>query len=640
MDKYEFNLKVEQLKKLVKAGDYETAMKIADIIDWRRVSSISLLSMVSEIYEKNGDYEEAKEILLLAYDRAPVGKRILFKLAMLSLQEGNINEAENFYREFYNVASDDPRQFILRYLILKAKGAPASQLINSLEQYNKAEPNEKWMYELAETYYRAGRYEECVKTCDEIMLMFGIGQYVDKAAELKAGKLGQPLTDYQKNLLSKRDSYNGPSSPEYGEDFTVQENGSGDADDYAEFDREIKAHMAMLDAEMNGQAPVMNQERVRPEYYEPAPMRQDTYEPEIRQPEPEPEYEPVRQAEPEYEPTIQSEPEPTPEPVKAAEPEPEKTVYTVNFLVERRTPEAGIEAAKRLLKLMHEHTGSENKVAKIGADKLNAMGVMASEDKLAGKDLIVTEAGDLSVVSVQEIIKLIHKDPDSRVVILIDNPIQLKKMVGAFPELLNLFHLDREDSTSAAGTDNSGYASETEPVAVQTASVSEPVSQAAPAYEPVRQPEPEPAYEPVRQPEPEPAYEPVRQPEPEPAYEPIRKEEAQPAETKYHQGGFDDVPPRNTADEMGIDEFAETAAEYAKSIDCSISGKSMLALYERIEIMEEDGIPLTKENAIALIEEAADRAEKPPIGKKLASMFSPKYDKEDRLILREEHFIP
>ena len=126
MDKREFNIKVEQIKKRVNEGDYETAMKIADAIDWRRVRNTNLLSMVAQIYEKNGEYGEAKNILLLAFERAPIGKRLLYKLTDLALKENNIDEAEDYYREFCDLAPEDTRQHLLRYMILRAKGARRS----------------------------------------------------------------------------------------------------------------------------------------------------------------------------------------------------------------------------------------------------------------------------------------------------------------------------------------------------------------------------------------------------------------------------------------------------------------------------------------------------------------------------------
>ena len=205
MDKHEFNIKVDQIKKMMGKGDLETAMKIADTIDWRRVRNANLLSMISSVYEKNEEYQEAKDILLIAFERAPVGKRLLYKLTQLAVKQGNVQEAEGYYREFCDLAGDDSRQDILRYLILKAKGAPLEQLIHTLESYTGAELDEKWLYELAELYHQAGMEDECVRTCDKIMLMFGLGQYVDKAMELKLQYA--PLTKYQMDLVENRDKY-------------------------------------------------------------------------------------------------------------------------------------------------------------------------------------------------------------------------------------------------------------------------------------------------------------------------------------------------------------------------------------------------------------------------------------------------
>lgn len=205
MDKYELNIKVEQLKKLAKSKDYKTAMKIADSIDWRRVHNSSLLSLVSEIYENVNDYSEAKEILLLAFERVPVGKHLLYRLTTLALKEGNIAEAEAYYNEFNELAPEDSRAYLLRYLIMKEKGAPLEQLITTLEAYNGIEINEKWMYELAELYHDAGRSEECIKTCDSIMLMFGFGEYVENAMALKTEGEGVPLSEYQQSLIENKD---------------------------------------------------------------------------------------------------------------------------------------------------------------------------------------------------------------------------------------------------------------------------------------------------------------------------------------------------------------------------------------------------------------------------------------------------
>ena len=205
MDKYEFNIKVEQIKKLVNRGDYATAMKIADTIDWHRVRNASLLSMIAQIYEKNEEYQEAKDILLIAFERAPIGKRLLYKLTELALKEGSVDEAAAYYKEFCELAPEDPRQYLLRYMILKERKAPIEQLIRSLEMYTSTEVDEKWMYELAELYHQAGMEEKCVATCDTIMLLFGLGKYVDKAMDLKLEYA--PLNKYQMDLVENRDKY-------------------------------------------------------------------------------------------------------------------------------------------------------------------------------------------------------------------------------------------------------------------------------------------------------------------------------------------------------------------------------------------------------------------------------------------------
>jgi len=207
MDKYEFNLKVEQLNKLVKGGDYKAAMRITDTIDWRRVHKADLLATVSEVYEKNNEYKEAREILLLSYDRAPVGKRVLYKLAMLAIKEGDISEAQEYYKEYTEISPQDSRKYLMEYHIANAKGEGIDKKIRILEKYNDIEKtDEKWKFELAQLYAKAGRIEDCIKTCDEIMLFFGVGKYVDKAAALKEST-GCPLSSKQLDMVENKEYY-------------------------------------------------------------------------------------------------------------------------------------------------------------------------------------------------------------------------------------------------------------------------------------------------------------------------------------------------------------------------------------------------------------------------------------------------
>ena len=222
MDKYEFNIKIEQIKKRSAEGDYETAMKIADSIDWTRVRNTNLLNMAAEVYEKNGEIEEAKDKLLLAFERAPIGRRLLYKLTELSVKSGDLEEAEDYYHEFADLAPDDSRCLLLAYMIMKAKNAPADELVDVLERYTAADPDEKWLYELAEAYDAAGRGQDCVRVCDKVKLLYGSGAYADKAMRLKQKYAGRQTYA----------PYGDTEAGDYGyanEDYTGTEGSAGQA---------------------------------------------------------------------------------------------------------------------------------------------------------------------------------------------------------------------------------------------------------------------------------------------------------------------------------------------------------------------------------------------------------------------------
>lgn len=938
MDKYEFNIKIEQLKKLVGKNDYETAMKIADTIDWRRVRNTNLLSMVATVYEKNEDYEEAKEILLLAYDRAPIGKRLLYKLAELAIMEGNVKEAEDYYREFVDLAPDDPRQQLLRYLILKEKGAPAQQLIHSLESYTSEELDERWLCELAELYSLAGMPDRCVETCDKIMLMFGLGKYVEKAMELKT--LYAPLTTYQMDLVENRDKYEarlraveeeyrhgsvgggqeeayyddgqgGYTQAEYAEDGYGQagyaedgygqvgyaedgygqaeyaEDGYGQAeyaddgygqtgyaddgdvqagyssngyqeagygqagysqdgyglngyqeagygqagysqdgyglDGYAEdgygqagygaaeyaevaddqvgydqagyaetgsgqteyageddasdeytddsidivepnealdeampygrgrirsIDEELKARMQEAEAQehlaremsrLNDQELAIEEEpsgmeatrvledirKVRlqgtaktaakssgiaaasaaeasvtaagaaktvtaatmtasaaaaaaaktaasavavtaaettaaaamPEVTaapatattpasaadsaKPVSSRAGRIAPTMPRP-----HGTVRVTEPaeDIAPKVLAEEDSVLD-IEDQEEAEENPVLLNHLMIEARTPEKGLSMAVEALKQIHSETGVKNPVAKITGSKLSKRGVLASAEKLAGKDLVIEEAGDLTKEALDELNDLMNKDTTGMIVVLIDNPKQMEALHLGHPVLASKFECIGCGDAAALPEEHS------KPAPARLEQVPESKESMPEAEEPIEEPK-EPEFQLEFQPESEPEFqpEPVRASEKKggffgrkkPVYEELEPEE--PAEDDFYEAPAgrsvrDEAGPGSHGEEMDIDEFAQYACKYAGEIDCSITGKSMLALYERIEILEEDGIPLTRINAEDLIEEAADRAERPSFGKRIKGLFSSKYDKDGLLILKEEHFI-
>ncbi len=195
MDKYEYKLKLEQLKNLVEEKDYSTAAEIADTINWRKVKSAATLCMVGEIYDRNKQYENSREILLMAYERATVGRNIIYRLALVSMKMGNLEEAKEYYEEFLEVAPYDNLKYVLRYQLARLEGLPIEELIAILEEFKEREYTEEWAFELACLYHRSGSSERCVEVCDELVLWIGEGKYVERALELKM--LYQPLNKYQ-----------------------------------------------------------------------------------------------------------------------------------------------------------------------------------------------------------------------------------------------------------------------------------------------------------------------------------------------------------------------------------------------------------------------------------------------------------
>lgn len=196
MDRYEFNIKIEQMKKLMKKRDFATAVKIADMIDWRRVRENQLLIMAADAYEITGKYDKARENLLYAYERAGLGRQIAYRLCRLAVKRGDIAEAEDFYEEFTETSPKDAGKYILQYEIAKGKGEPLTNQIEILETFIEEDMDDRWAYELAKLYHKAQMNDKCVETCDTIILWFSDGKYVQKALELK--QIHQPLSENQR----------------------------------------------------------------------------------------------------------------------------------------------------------------------------------------------------------------------------------------------------------------------------------------------------------------------------------------------------------------------------------------------------------------------------------------------------------
>ena len=747
MDKYEFNIKVEQIKKLVNKGDFETAMKIADTIDWRRVRSTSLLTMISQIYEKNAEYQDAKDILLLAYERAPLGKGLLYKLTDLALRENNIQEAEAYYREFCELSGDDPRQYLLRFLILEAKDAPLEQQINSLERYCQEELDEKWLYHLAELYHQANQADDCVRICDKIMLMFGLGKYVDKAMELKLQYA--PLTKYQMDLVENREKYeeklraveeeykNGTyRKPEPEGEYLDTDEPEAELDDEPENEPEgqpeqaepeekagkpkaetkpadEKVEKAALDEDVVAslheaqaeEALAKEVSKIKPYDEEEGASEGETRvfrnvrDLEPAEAEEKSEEAPIHEFEEEEETIVEDwdfEPEEEEEEIKESN----------HLMIEAEDPAAGLAMALDSLKKIHRELGTKHPVAKISGANLSHRGIASVAERLAGKDLVVEHAADLDDLTVEELEELMTQDETGMVVVLIDTQARLEQMHRAYPALAVRFqYIGCENQKDDAAKLAQAREEELKRQQAQQAAEAARKRQAEREAEIRRQAEKE-AEEKRRQQEAaarreeeerakaeaqalaakeaeearkaeedrrlaERQREELRRQEEarrddEPEYEDeeerYEKDEYEP-EDDYARGGYrddykddykdsykdereddeysnypEDEPeekPSKKSGDMDVEEFVQYACKYASEIDCSISGKSMLALYERAEMMEEDGEPLTKTSAEDLIEEAADKAEK----KSFSGLFSSKYDKDGLLILKEKHFF-
>ena len=853
MDKYEFNLKIEQMKKLVNEEDYQTALKIAESIEWERVRNTNLLTMAATVFEKNDRLDEARGLLIMALERAPVGKRILFKLGELSVRSGDIEEAEDYYHEFHEIAPDDTGNYLLQYMLLKAKHAPYDRQLIPLERYCEADPDEKWLYELATSYEYAGRIEDSVKTCDRIALLYGDSPYSRKALRLKQRYAN--LTEAQRNILNPRtfteeqvqearareeaaeapvyenpliaetEGYDQPDAAETLNRIQVAEEeyesytaytadmfrrsdelaAQRYEDEDAYFAAYVRAHgIGELGEEPEPEAyedayprtepePVQEEETAFPEpepvwtapvmeeaeasgyegpaaepaaVEEPVPQAEETAAPEpapsyeeedegrqmafdfgsgvpvviteeapaepaadavepeivkenapasvsarsieistqqvninvVNPPEihtaeapvaetaepdipavqeaaseapaaepvpdvpemkvmpsvPEPaapapvSFKPAAPApveaempapgpdtgipmaseatvaavksalQPESRPAVPAHaasrpvpprpvpqaktsftPAPRPQPVETARPAKPVPAKKFHMIIEAETAAQGLDIAVDELKAIHEENGIEHASAKTSAEKLNQRGLTESIlEKVRGKDFVIEHAGDLDDDVIEELYDLVRTDRSGTIVVLIDTPEGLDHIEDVCPDLFDICDyisdIDddaEEDLPEEPEDEDDGYDDE--------------------ADEEEEEEEPEPA--------------------------PQKRSVGKVNNERFNN--VKAVTPAGRNEQMEIDDFAQYCAQYAGSIDCSITGKSMLALYERIELMEEDGIPLTKATAEQLIEEAADRAEKPPIGKRLTGIFKGKYDKNGLLILKEEDFI-
>ena len=663
------------------------------------------------------------------------------------MRENNIQEAEAYYREFCELSGDDPRQYLLRFLILEAKDAPLEQQINSLERYCQEELDEKWLYHLAELYHQANQADDCVRICDKIMLMFGLGKYVDKAMELKLQYA--PLTKYQMDLVENREKYeeklraveeeykNGTyRKPEPEGEYLDTDEPEAELDDEPENEPEgqpeqaepeekagkpkaetkpadEKVEKAALDEDVVAslheaqaeEALAKEVSKIKPYDEEEGASEGETRvfrnvrDLEPAEAEEKSEEAPIHEFEEEEETIVEDwdfEPEEEEEEIKESN----------HLMIEAEDPAAGLAMALDSLKKIHRELGTKHPVAKISGANLSHRGIASVAERLAGKDLVVEHAADLDDLTVEELEELMTQDETGMVVVLIDTQARLEQMHRAYPALAERFqYIGCENQKDDAAKLAQAREEELKRQQAQQEAEAARKRQAEREAEICRQAEKE-AEEKRRQQEAaahreeeerakaeaqalaakeaeearkaeeerrlaERQREELRRQEEarrddEPEYEDeedhYEKDEYEP-EDDYARGGYrddykddykdsykdereddeysnypEDEPeekPSKKSGDMDVEEFVQYACKYASEIDCSISGKSMLALYERAEMMEEDGEPLTKTSAEDLIEEAADKAEK----KSFSGLFSSKYDKDGLLILKEKHFF-
>ena len=577
----------------------------------------------------------------------------------------------------------------------------ASQLVGPLEQFTETELDEKWLYELAKLYGEAGREEDCIALCDKMILLFGMGKYVDKAQDLKLQY--RPFEEDTRRALRKESFALPEEEPAFEEKKSSGRGVYEDKPSVKEVPEEASEALAPKEvsreeiqrekekqAENNSEA-LSRVEEEKPEQ-EKASETEAFSKKETVEASDKASREESKEASEEFSEESSGEKAEGKEVAKvdapAATDKKEESFPTYHMIIEADTLEEGFKIAVEEIKYFHQEYNLAFKVAKTNADKLNEKGFAPFAEKLKERDLIIEEAGKLKYSVVDEIERYIQNPKDASSIILVDVYDHFDRMAEDRPRFIDYFDIVSNKEEPEEEEDN-----DLEDVDLE-ASVEEPEKE-----------EPEETVEEEYVPHKPSIFDRPARPYTEVLEEEARKEEAkekqetpsaireeadsrdfedaEPEDEYYddenedydeeiEEEAVEDAPsvreerreaPIKEQEEdlsaisdalekhsplgqkekknagMSIDEFAEYAISYADSIDCAITEKGITALYERIQLMEEDGIILNKQSAEDLVEEAADQAEKPSLGKKLSSFLRPKYNKDDKLILREEHFM-
>ncbi len=626
--------------------DYKTAAYIADKIVWDNVEDINLLVFVSTIYEKNKDFKRAREILEKAYKVAPIKNRLYFPLCIICIKNKDLKAARNYYIDFCNSFKEDPRKHLLKYYYLKGKGAEVDQQIRVLEEYTEEEKDEEMLFELAILYDRLGNKEKVIQICDYIVDFFGVkikGYGRDalllkkKYEKLSVYETGLLLdNEYSKeNLDDEKEAYNYNTGEN---DRLVAINRAEDKNKEIEDIKEKVEKVETINREENE---IKNEERQDFPYK----VDIDNYQPTDK------ELAFLNNEDGEKKKKIKQ----MIENIKRGnEKEEEKTAFIefrersfvrkrrlntmhidelkLHMIIEAYSKEEGIDIAKEELDYIHRAKGEKVSMVKVSAYNMNDKGFDYYIQKLGGRDMIIESAGRLKEQLIDDIEEFMLNKRNKNIVVLVDVINNFDRLAQKRPSFLDRFDIYSVVSPKRQEKLEMGESKkEIEPSVNMSESDKKIINR-----------------------EIEEIKENIKKVEKIVDDKEERKKDNIPIERNEHliqkaleakrNGSRDDKKEnisrkdkeqveKNTTREMQIDEFVEYCKNYAKSIDCVMPGKTIPALYEAVEEMVEGGMKLTEENAVNLMEEAADRAEKPRLFSK------PKYDKEGCLILSEEHFI-
>ena len=702
----ELKIYLEKFRNRKNEGDYKTAMEIALRINWNNVSDAQLFLDAAEVFEKMEDYAHAKKLYEDAYVRSKSKERILYPLCIVSVKAGAIEDGVLFYEEFCYAYPDDIRKNKLKYLILKYKNASKTQLLRILEDYFDGEGvDEEMMYELAKLYSDLGNKEECVHMCDKLVMYYDVQNYGKAALELKqkyapltaeqqalldeyflqkdSSLVKKKLFDY--NVSNKNpevlDAQNLRTAPKdrtaeeameiaekkeedakekFKQDTDLGETYQASNNDINRFDEiggaflDDKDHFEHITlSDLRSDDDEDKRRHITRNDFDDTPSNEDAF---INNQEEERVVGDDSLAD-----AISREVSIASDEKKEADKEIEsklirelsnditkefetgtnhKTGY--HMMIEGKSFKQCIGIAQNELKYIHSVLGTESKIAKVSADKINQNGLFSYVTRLGERDLVIEGAGFLKDPAIDDIKAFIDTGRYKNIIVLCDLVDNFDSIAKMHPDFVSLFDIvsvevskvdDREDESNIVQIDlndndneqNRDLRNDDRRSAEPRKSDSEALKDWEKAVETSKETRVIDDSNPER-------FERKKS---------KRKIERRENVTRKQRRSESDIrrTPNSKEEQMEVADFASYCRRYADSIDCVISGKTIAALYERIEVMEEEGIKLTKQAAQELIDSVADKADHPNILSAVSGIFQSKYDKAGRLILKSQHFL-